>query len=107
MTVRAENIRNYRTGFEGGLSLEYRVLDDLLLRTGFLFNRSSHTPEALSSSPGPLIILSVAGLTWEALDWLDVTIGASQMMPNGGLSLDESINFLVRRTAMAIELGYL
>ena len=101
-----KNIRNYRTGFEGGLGLEYRVFDDLLLRTGFLFNRSSHTPEALSSLTWSFDHFVVgAGLTWEALDWLDVTIGASQMMPNGGLSLDESIDFLVRRTAMAIELG--
>ena len=100
------NTDNYRTGFEAGLGLEYRVIEDLKLRAGFLFNRSSHKIDALSSLTWSFdhFVLGT-GLTWECLDWLDVTFGIAQMMPNGGLNREESIDFLVRRMAIAIELG--
>ena len=102
-----KNTENYRTGFEGGLGLEYRAFEDFLFRTGFIYNRASHKLEALSSLTWSFdhFVLG-AGLTWECLDWMDVTLGIAQMMPNGGLNQDESIDFLVRRTAMAIELGF-
>ena len=102
-----KNTDGYRTGYEGGLGLEYRVLEPLKIRAGFLFNRASHKLEALSSLSWSFDHFVVgAGLTWECLDWLDLTVGVAQMMPNGGLSQDESIDFLVRRTAMAVELGF-
>ena len=102
-----KNTDNYRNGWEGGLGIEYRVIKPLTLRTGFLFNRAAHTQQALSSLAWSFDHFMVGtGLTWHCLDWMDFTTGFSQMIPNGGLNEDESIDFYVRRTALAVELDF-
>lgn len=102
-----KNTENYRNGWEGGLGIEYRVIQALTLRTGFLFNRAAHTQQALSSLSWSFDHFLVGtGLTWHCVDWMDLTMGFSQMLPNGGLNESESIEFYVRRTALALELDF-
>jgi len=102
-----KNIDNYRDGQEYGLGIEYKLLTPLTLRAGFQMNKAAHTPQALSSLTWSFdhVVLG-AGFTWECLDWMDLTVGFSQMLPNGGLNESESIEFLVRRSALGIELGF-
>lgn len=102
-----KSIDNYRTGWEGGLGVEYRVIDSLILRTGFLFSRSAHTEKALSSLTWSFDHVMVGGgLTWLITDWVDLTVGVAQMLPHGGLNESETIDFLVHRTPIGIELGF-
>lgn len=102
-----KNTDNYRNGWEGGLGIEYRVIQPLTLRTGFLFNRAAHTQQALSSLTWSFDHFLVGtGLTWHCVDWVDFTMGFSQMLPNGGLNESESIEFYVSRTALALELDF-
>lgn len=100
-------IDHYQTGWEGGLGAHYQLLESLTLRGGFQFNHSAHTPSALSSLTWSFDHVMVgAGVTWTLSDWLDATLGVAQLMPNGGLNADESIEFLVRRTGVGIEFGF-
>ena len=102
-----KNVERYQTGWEGGLGLDYQVVDNVVLRTGFLFNRAAHTQAALTSLTWSFDHVMVGGgLTWTCADWLELTVGGAHMLANGGLNGDEYIEYLVERSAFGLELGF-
>lgn len=42
----------------------------------------------------------------DLLGWMELTAGVAQMLPNGGSNADESIEFLVERTVLGLEVGF-